>query len=132
MDSRDELVKQPYVFCGVCFKAEGPFKLTSCAHILCEHHDQNSSECPVCDTKEITTVQLDSKSLPKELRSYFTSFLPSLESIYAIARFQYEGLVDMVNHQKSIITKLNGKIAQQRDVMKSVREELIKAREYKS
>lgn len=132
MDNSDDLVKQPYVFCGVCFTAEGPFNLTSCAHILCEHHTSSDTACPVCNSQDTSTVQLSSQTLPKELLPYFGSFLPSLESIYAVAKFQYEGLVDMVNHQKSAIVKLTAKIAQQREVMKSVREELVKAREHKS
>ena len=38
----------------------------------------------------------------------------------------------MVEHQKKLIDRLTSKIEQQRDVMKSVREELVKAREYKN
>lgn len=129
----EDLVKQPYVFCGVCFKTEGPYKLTSCAHILCESHAPTPGQlCPVCDNSDVSLVDLNSRSLPRELRSYFGSLLPSLENIYAIAKFQYEGLTEMVSHQEEVITKLSGKIKQQRDVMKSVREELVKARDYKS
>lgn len=134
MDSSDDF-KTPYVFCGVCYKSTGPFYLTSCAHILCHHHHTQQlvpQLCPVCNTTEISTVELDSKTLPTELKSYFRAFLPSLESIYAIARFQYEGLTGMVEHQKKLIDRLTSKIGQQRDVMKSVREELVKAREYKN
>lgn len=133
MDNQDDFVKQPYVFCGVCFKVEGPFSLTSCAHILCQQHvPVAGGKCLVCDTAEVSTVALDSRNLPKELRNYFGSFLPSLESIYAIAKFQYEGLVELVSHQKTVIAKLTAKIGQQKEVMKSVREELVKARDYKS
>jgi hypothetical protein len=134
MDSNDDF-KRPYVFCGVCYKPTGPFYLTSCAHILCHHHHAQQlvpQVCPVCNTTEISTVELNSKALPAELKSYFRAFLPSLESIYAIARFQYEGLTGIVEHQKKLIERLTSKIGQQRDVMKSVREELVKAREYKN
>lgn len=126
---------KPYVFCGVCYKSVGPFYLTSCAHILCEYHYAQQLRpkiCPVCKIAEISTIQLDSKVLPTELKNYFQPFLPALENIYAIARFQYEGITDMVVYQKKVIEKMTSKIAQQRDVMKNVREELVKAREYKN
>lgn len=135
MNNNNDDFNKPYVFCGVCYKSVGPFHLTSCAHILCEYHYAQQlvpKICPVCKITEISTIKLDSKVLPTELKSYFQPFLPALENIYAIARFQYEGITDMVGYQKKVIEKMTSKIAQQRDVMKNVREELIKAREYKN
>lgn len=128
-----DFVKQPYVFCGVCFKEDGAFSLTSCAHIVCDKHTRPDGEaCPVCEMAETATIKLDSEEFPKELKSYFGPFLPSLEHIYAIAKFQFERLLELVKHQKAAIGKMTERVAHQKDVMRSVREELVKARTYRT
>lgn len=129
----DTEYRQPYVYCGVCFTSEGPFHLTTCAHLVCaKHRPQGRQECPCCKTEDISTVQLNNEELPSALKPYFKNFLPELENIYAISKFQFEGLERLVSHQKEVIKKMESKIHQQKEVMKSVREELVKARDYKA
>lgn len=155
----DLLENKLFVYCGVCLSFEGPFYLTSCAHILCHtHHDkhihdhQNSSNpesntkekdsngktdkpssvCPVCNTKDISVISLSEGSFPVDIQAYFKPFLPSLEAIYATARFQYEGLTELAKHQKKQIIKLNSKISHYKETLKTIRREIIKLNEYKS
>jgi hypothetical protein len=48
----------------------------------------------------------------------------------ASAKFQFDAMAELIRYQKQAITQLRGKLAEQRDVMRSVREELVKANEY--
>lgn len=95
-------------------------------------NNNHSLQCPVCSTKDISIVPLTKKSLPSELEPYFQSFLPGLENIYSIAKFQYDGLAEYTKSQMKMVERLTAKIHQYRDTIKMARLEILKADEYKA
>lgn len=124
----------PFVYCVKCYSSTFPLNLTSCGHIVCPRHSKGNT-CSICNTPQITFSPLSpstAQNLPNDQRSFFTSFLPSLQDIHAVARYQYTRLVDLVHHQRKVITKLNNKISSQRESTNTMKAQLVKAKAYKS
>lgn len=94
--------------------------------------DKTPLTCPVCNTPNISLIALTKSTLPKQLTSYFEPFLPNLEAIYAIAKFQYEGLQELAKYQAKQVVNLQAKIGQHRNTIRTARSEIAKAGEYKS
>lgn len=155
MADTNDLTKQLYVYCGVCLDSKGPFFLTSCAHILCQSHygkacssdpsksnrpdyeTRNSQShhnltCPVCKAKQVSAVMVTKDSLPSKLQPYFQPFLPNLEDIYAVAKFQYDGMVELVKYQSSLIAKLNQQIDKNKQLIQAAKSQTSSLNDYKS
>ncbi|GMM34322.1 hypothetical protein DASC09_016470 [Saccharomycopsis crataegensis] len=67
-----------------------------------------------------------------EIAMYFNSLPQQLETIFAISQFQYVGMQDMVNYQRSYIQKLLEKVDKQRQLLITAKEEITQIEKYKS
>lgn len=86
--------------------------------------DKAALVCPVCRTADISVVPLTRDALPRELQAYFRPYIASLESIYAIAKFQTDGLVVRCQRQIKTIAKLTAKY---KEAVRRLREEMAKS-----
>lgn len=131
----DTNIVSSFPYCVKCFSSSNPLSYASCGHLLCTHHVKGST-CAVCQTPIGSVVPIDSSLtanvLPEDARPFYKPFLAPLQDIHSIARFQHTRLVDLVNHQSEVIGQLNEKVEKYRKSMKSAKERLGKAKEYKA
>lgn len=122
----------PFIFCSICYSQQSPLYFTSCGHVLCDFHaSSNTNPCFICKTSHLAPCLIS--SLPKLVKSFFTStFLPVLDGIHGVARFQYNRLVELFSHQTLVIQQLNEKVQNQRQALAVAHPKILKARDYKS
>lgn len=101
---------------------------------ITQKQNQKGMTCPVCKKSNISTILVTANKdlLPAGLKSYFSPFLKDLESIYAVAKFQYEGATALIKHQHELIEKLNTKNEVYKTTWKNVREKIAQLDEYKA
>lgn len=129
----------PFVYCAKCYNTTHAIALfyTSCGHILCSDHLSSKNRCAACNTRDISTYPLSERvngfksprRMHRSIRGLFKSFLPGLENIHSIARYQYSRLVQLVEHQSRTIGGLENKVDELKSEFNSV---VLKAKKYKS
>ncbi|SMN22683.1 similar to Saccharomyces cerevisiae YLR394W CST9 SUMO E3 ligase [Maudiozyma saulgeensis] len=122
------LFEQSFVYCNVCHRRHSigdPLNLTSCAHILCSLHVENSRTCPVCNTDDISIIKLAvDKNLPADVISYFEPLPNLLETIYNVSQFQQQALVNQIQYYQTHCVKLREKVARQQQLLYKAKQEL--------
>ncbi|RLV96057.1 Chromosome stability protein 9 [Spathaspora sp. JA1] len=133
----------PYIYCGICLKnveeisrtSSKKLYLTSCAHLTCKQHIQqsfgNSVTCPICQTQNASIVPMD-ESLPAELKQFFVPSPQQVETLISSVNFQYCSLIEMVNHYKSANLKLNDKLKKSKELLYAAKEEVLELQGFKS
>lgn len=124
----DNAFNQFFVFCSVCHQRSStgsPLLLSSCAHLLCSKHFPQDSTCPVCQTKDISTIKLlETKSLPGDVKIFFEPLPNILENIYNVSLFQMNGLNEQVLYYQQHCIKLREKVARQQQLLYQAKNEL--------
>lgn len=99
----------------------------NCAHVVCKIHIDNFLHCPVCNSTDISSAPMN--NLPSECKEYFVSTTETLNELAQIVHFQQNRMANIVSKQQLEVSRLNNKVEEQQQVMRSVREELVQARE---
>ena len=124
----DPIFNQGFVYCFVCHRrhsAEYPLRLTSCAHILCTSHIDNSNECPVCNARHISVIELsERRTLPSDVLSYFLPLPELAETLYNASQFQQQALANQIQYYQDHVVKLREKVARQQQLLYKAKKEL--------
>ncbi|GAO52228.1 hypothetical protein SAICODRAFT_70481 [Saitoella complicata NRRL Y-17804] len=127
------------VYCAKCFLTAGngsSFWLTSCGHIVCERclfpegvpldaaNRTHTCTYDRCRSANVSIAPLD-EQLPQDLIPYFRPLHELIDEFTGAVKFQHGNILRLVEHYR-------GKMAMQRDILGKVKDELEKARDYKS
>ncbi len=94
------------------------------------NHQNIKIDCPLCQATNISLKLIDA-ALPEEIMTYFQPLPQQLESMFAVAQFQYCGMNELIRSQKQYIDKLITRAEKQRQLLVAAKDEIAKAANYK-
>lgn len=91
--------------------------------ILILYIDIGLIRCQACGHDNVTTVKLDQR-VPLDVRPFLTPFPKQIEQFFAVAQFQYVGMLERIQFQDNLINKLVSKMNKQKQLLSLAKEKI--------